>query len=351
MTDTNTCARCRRPLADARLCDPCLELLERAVASLEVLLPELHTTVARLDVVSLGMVHSHSRVDEAADVEERATPAWLRTRDGRVALVGHAAPVNLDAADLLADVQGVLAGWVRHLAGVHQLTDRPVTPRPLCGPLCRSRAECGHDSCAAIRKPPAANWEPSACRWLWRHLPDIRLDEEAGRIHTELTRAARRVEKAVDNRDPDMYLGPCDAPDITTPDGQTITVGICGTDMYAHLGDPTVTCHACGAEYDVAERRDWLLEAVRDVWARPGLIASALSTLEMPLTAAVLNNWISRDRRRHERCPLGGECGCILQVGIDSDELSADGRPLGKPLYRVGAVIDRVQRAAGRIAS
>ena len=129
--------------------------------------------------------------------------------------------------------------------------------------------------------------------------------------------------------------------------GELVTVvarRICRTDLYARAGDTEVECSECGGRYQVAERNAWLLDAVRDVWARPALIASALSawpSQNIELTPGRLDQWISRDKRRHRRCPVGEDCSCILQVGIDS-AIDAAGVSVGKPLYRIGDVLDRL---------
>ena len=130
-------------------------------------------------------------------------------------------------------------------------------------------------------------------------------------------------------------------------DGQTVIVpnATCGVQMFGQLGDAMVECPACGTRYRVATRKRWMLDAVREVWERPAAIVKALGALDLDLTQGRLDTWISRDRERHERrCWPGEPCDHILQRGLDSDEVDEDGRALGRPVYRIGDVIARVDR-------
>jgi hypothetical protein len=123
-------------------------------------------------------------------------------------------------------------------------------------------------------------------------------------------------------------------------------------------------CLACGATYDVAERREFMLEAAREVWARSHVIAAALNAWHLPIATNTLDKWISRDRAWKESGrPWPHPYPPILQVATDyQDEngedimeplLGPDGKPVldngvvvmkqaGHAQYRVGDVIDRV---------
>jgi hypothetical protein len=87
--------------------------------------------------------------------------------------------------------------------------------------------------------------------------------------------------------------------------------------------------------YDVVERKAFLVESMAEEWARPKVIANSLSSLDLGVTAATIDLWVHRAKARREKNkPL--EPGDFFQLGIDDD---------GKPLYRVGDVIVRVEIA------
>lgn len=314
MTETKPrCPRCTRPVEDGLLCAGCVEAFERAVADLGALLPELEVTTARLDEATRAIRH-RPPVDP---IEDRDRPVEERSS---YALVSHAMPVNLDAAALASSVRVMVATWVAHLRRRH---GDPAVRRWVAGRTVTAEA------------------------WLLASVEAVRRDDAARAIVTDLVSAARRVEEAVDRREPECYAGPCNAPDAKVVlEGGVVRVAtdrICGVDLYYRFGEAAVKCPACGTKYVVAERRPFLLDAVREVWARPAVIATALAALDLDLTAARLDTWISRDKRRHGRCWPGAECGHIVPVALDSAELDEDGRPLGRPMYRVGDVLTRVE--------
>jgi hypothetical protein len=338
---TERCARCKAEVDGARLCDRCCDLYEQACIDLIVLVPHLEVAVVGMANVARATVHGLDRSLELAQaeaVEARAVPAHLRSRHGQIALPATALPVNLEASELLAESRRILRGWVAALS-------RGVERAPaVAGPTCSS---CTHATCVRLRLARGRWTDRAVGLWLAQHVDVVRGSDDAGAVLRSVLGVRRRIERAIDSRQPELFLGPCDAPDVQTElvDGvvRVATDRVCGVDLYGSLGDTEVECQACGCVYDIKDRRAFMLEAVRDVWARPAQIAEALTSLGTPLTAGRLDQWISRDKKRHRRCPVGEPCGCILQVGIDSDEVDANGRPLGKPWYRVGAVIDRLE--------
>jgi hypothetical protein len=123
--------------------------------------------------------------------------------------------------------------------------------------------------------------------WLAQHVDLVRQSDVAGPCVRAVLGVRRKIERAIDSRQPELFLGPCDAPDVQTElvDG-VVTVAtdrICGVDLYGSLGDTEVECQACGCLYDIKERRAFMLESVRDVWARPAQIAEALTSLGTPV--------------------------------------------------------------------
>lgn len=300
------CPSCRADTADGLLCEACTNAADQAAADLCVLLPAVEDAACGLSNVVRWVDRRVDRSMELAAVEAqeaRRIPAALRSRDQQVALPQMPIP-NLDAAALLRDAVSELR-WVVAVG-----TDD-------VGAIC-----------AGLRRQLADR------KWWTRH--------DAPAYARRVRYWARRLEQALDVGVPDLFLGRCDVPDVRTsfdPDGGMIVIdtgATCGADLYARLGDDECVCQACGSVYTVADRREWMLDAVRHVLARPATIARALTKLDMQITPSLLDTWISRDKRLHEqgRARRDG-LPLILADPVTDDD--------GKPVYLVGPVIDRVQ--------
>ena len=333
------CPRCHRATVDGLLCSQCVLTFRRSVLALAKLLPALDDAVAGRVRVSRAIRHARSGSDPVVAVAEREkalVPARLRSSHETIALVSHALPVNVDAVDLQVQVQFTLTTWVGHLRA---RWGEPDTIRGRWWETHRNQLSGPVDCCA----------------WLLGSVQNIRRDDAAGAIVTDLVVAARQVEAAVDRSDADLYCGPCD---VLLGD-----LEMCGTQLWARLGDRDVVCTTCGQTYPVSARKRWLLDAARDVWARPAVIASALAAWDVDVTAARLDTWISRDKRRHQRdCVSRRLIGprCLPGCGHDSCEgarlrpwecyrghivqvMNGEGEPVSdRPMYRVGDVLDRV---------
>lgn len=261
---------------DGFICKLCGEQLERAIGDMPALLVELEITVTKQD--KMGRGGKRGKGDDAP------------------------LPFNWSASDAVWAINNTLTTWARHLA-----------------------------SSRGVQEPSAAG----LLGWLLTSIDSIRMDEAATQIHDEITYAHRQALRIIDRPDPEVYAGRCDGSDVrVAADGDKLhpQVGECGADLYARLGDKAVSCQACGAVYDLVERKRELLDRVDDEWARPHVIANALTSLDEPITPDTLRKWIER---RH-----------IKQVGIDD---------FGKAVYRVGDVRARIALLrdvkAGRLAS
>lgn len=152
--------------------------------------------------------------------------------------------------------------------------------------------------------------------WLSMHLGDVRDDPRAGDIADELGYAVIVARRAVDKPLRHVYVGPCDR---------------CGTDLYAHPKAAVVDCPNtpdCDTAYRVAERRDWLLDRVRDQLCTATDISRALpALLGLQLTSATIRGWA-----RHR--------GLVRHPPIPTSERPHD------PVYRVGDVIDMAREMA-----
>ena len=158
--------------------------------------------------------------------------------------------------------------------------------------------------------------------WLLRWSGEIAQHPDAGECHGDVLAMVEAARRTIDLPPQRHFVGPCDE---------------CGQDLYCSQAAKTVTCATpdCGAAYDVAERRIWLLEAAVDQ-----LRTAAELSRELPWIAGVtidrkvINQWASRG--------LGG------LVLTPYDPHARD--PYGRTRFRVGEVIDFARRAAERVA-
>lgn len=327
-----TCVVCQAD-TDALLCTRCTAEVERALGEMPALLTELEITATRQDRGTGTALYAMRRTrlwHEAltADADASDVPAAaLRSRDGHKTLPTTPWPLSWDAANLAWTVRNTLGTWARHLTETRGLQlDMPPT---ITGPV---HAWCMHESCDQIRDGHRRDVRITA--WLMRNLDAIRLDEAAGEIHAAITSDRLEILAAIDRKDPDIYAGRCDATDVRTDLEAGViraVVGTCGAELYARFGDTEVKCGACGQLYDLAQRKQYLAERVDDEWARPHVIANALTSLDEPVRPDTLRKWIERDEKLADRAeppyPL------VLRVGTDDD---------GHALYRVGDVRARI---------
>lgn len=143
-----------------------------------------------------------------------------------------------------------------------------------------------------------------AAAYLISEVPWIRHQEEAEALLGEVLACRGWCERVVFGYGPTRFVGPCD---------------VCGRDMYARPGMPKVECRPCDLEYDVAARREWLLDMAEDRLERASDIVRALCGLQHQVTRQDVKNWDARGR--------------IVPRGRDQ---------LGRPLYRVGDVLSLV---------
>jgi hypothetical protein len=310
------------------LCTGCTDLTARSIATIGSLIPELGIAATRQDRVSTGSRMGSAPTPVEVEVQElRAVPARLRTASGTITLIATPTPIGWAAAELLAETRNELVTWVRHLCEARGLDYRQAfAVAAISGP---AHSLCPHKSCALIRAGQTTDQLVGA--FLLRNLDAIRLDEAGPEMHRALVRLAGRLERAVDNRAADVFVGPCDAPAVTAvlSDDQTIQVAaeICGADLMAQLDDPIVTCHECGATYRVADRREFMLGAVRGTWATAAVIANGLTGLDVPVTPSMVRQMAFRKE--------------IFRMTNPSDVDAP-------PYYLVGDVMDVLARRAER---
>jgi hypothetical protein len=323
---------------DSYVCRACTRDMAAQIASIPALLRDLEVTISRQDHLdgagaALMSVRSSRVWQESDDPTVDDVPAELRGRSGRITLPATPWPMSWNAADLAWTVRNTLYRWARHIARVEGL-DVDLGLRQ--GPVCRG---CTHPSCRSVSMARATTPDQWVAMFLLRTAESIRFNIDGPEIAGDVQFLIDALQKARDRRAPECFAGRCDAPDVRVDivAGTTISphVAACGAEMFYRFEDTEVKCPACGAVYDVVERKAFLVESMAEEWARPKVIANSLSSLDLGVTAATIDLWVHRAKARREKNkPL--EPGDFFQLGIDDD---------GKPLYRVGDVIVRVEIA------
>lgn len=174
---------------------------------------------------------------------------------------------------------------------------------------------------------PPSGTSPELAHWLAAHIVGIARHPEVVTLRDEITWLTSQVRRTVDIAPLRIYLGDCGA-DV---DGRE-----CHEPVYAAPGHVTVSCHSCGALYDVDKRRAEKLAGAQDHIAPAGEIARALSTVGAPLRLATIRLWAHRypddlpqyeahplDRRRRPRYRLGDVVTLML-----AKSARKHGRPL-----------------------
>lgn len=153
------------------------------------------------------------------------------------------------------------------------------------------------DVAALNQVPMPARTVRSAAAWLAKHPTLIAAHPDAARLHGRLGQLVRMAHRVID-RDPDrIYLGQCGA----AVDAATV----CEADIYAQPNTPVVQCRRCGAVWDVAERRDYLLANVDEQLATPPEISRALTALGQPVTVNAIYGYAHRGKlTQHPPHPL-----------------------------------------------
>lgn len=252
----------------APVCRPCTATLRRQAGDTLAVILVLREAQARLGRVDADITRGVMGVDEDA-----------RTLDGRFPQTAAAtrSPVFMPAADQIRDLRRTVERWAQHVAAV-------VVP-----------ALCPHESCRAGRRPwclratqretAARGIDRDAGEWLARHVDVVRHAPWGAACAADVDRAHQAAWRCVD-RPPDVWFaGKCDAPVDDAP---------CGHDLFARLDDGVVRCRACGAEHDVAARREIMLDTAGDVVLNASDCARALTSLEDEVKPELIWKWKQR---------------------------------------------------------
>ena len=150
-------------------------------------------------------------------------------------------------------------------------------------------------------------------QFLLRHLHTIRIHHNAGQMVDEVDYAISEARKAIDTPlDRRVFVGPCDL--RTADEDDTDDDHRCREPLYAQPWQDTITCPVCSSEWDVAERRAWLLANVEDeVQTIPTLVSLIVSLLPREQAEGINVNavqnlarsgrlrWVSMDSHKRRR--------------------------------------------------
>jgi hypothetical protein len=179
--------------------------------------------------------------------------------------------------------------------------------------------------------------------WLVDHVDSIRQDDAAPEMVTWARSLRDAIRWQVDNLGT-RFAGPCHArvrvlvvggtetPSEDSEAGESIS-GLpmrtidreCGEPLRTRSGDSVIVCRECKTRHDAAEVWARIIQDNHDVQARPVELADALTSAGWPIKAATIRKWGERGK---------------LQDWREDD--------LGRPLYRLGDVLDLIVETATR---
>lgn len=297
MTTMPVCPNCGKPIPDnAYICRPCGLTLTTALLHIADLHSELDITLTRQS--RIGSTNAAPPPEDAPEKDAKNVEFW------GVAVQQN--PFHIGASKVAHDVGNTISTWARVILEERGM-ELPPIPEPPIGPVCNP-TECKHESCTVIRWHIKDSEITHAARFIAAHVWWLRHRPEAPEAYSDLIVADLQLERIIDQPPTLKYAGPCN---------------ICRKDLYAREDAVTVECRPCGMTYDMAGRREWLLEVVEDRLERAAHIARAVTDLGSPISADRIRKWAERGR--------------LLPHAVDG---------LGRPLYRVGDVTELLKNEA-----
>lgn len=266
-----TC-NCGKPTRDAAYaCDGCTSEFQQALAETPWLVDQLEISLTR----QKGVDYTNKSFTKGGSKE---TPL----------------PVDYGAFAAASQLRAVLLTWTKFCHDRDVPNQSPVESLP--------RLESG----------PMARW------LMWR-IDGLSLNPEGPAAMADIIRVVESGKHIIDRPADKWFAGPCN-------DDQG-----CGRDLYVTLGQPQVKCPACGAVYNVGERRAELYKAAQDHLAPADEIARAITVLSEEAGGVTTTKTLRR----------------LITDWHKAGHLAAKGHTMvrGKPstLYRVGDVSDLVQ--------
>jgi len=304
MSTTPLCPICGKPIHDnAYICGPCGQTLTKALNHIADLHSELDVTLTRQ--ARIGSTNGAPPPPPEVDTDPQPK---------NVILWGVAVqplPFHLGASKVAQDVGNTISTWARVILEERGM-ELPPIPEPPIGPVCNP-TECKHESCTVIRWHVRESETVHAAKFIAGYVWWLRRRPEAPEAYSDLLAVASQLERIIDNPPTLKYAGPCN---------------VCRKDLYVREGAGVVECRPCGMTYDMAGRREWLLEAAEDRLERAAHIARAVSDLGSPISADRIRVWAMRKR--------------LFSHAADN---------MGRPLYRIGDVMELLRNDTRREAS
>lgn len=158
-----------------------------------------------------------------------------------------------------------------------------------------------HDLAGCLGVVVDVEYTPAALAgWLVEHVDAVRTHPAAGELVAGVGRVVAAAVRVVDRPVERWYAGPC----------------ACGEDLYARSSKGSVQCPACGAVYDIEQRREELLTALEDQLATASEVCRVLGLLGWRVTPSRIRGWVHRNRlvarpphpgdsRQHPRYRIG----------------------------------------------
>lgn len=305
---TKTLCRCGKPTVSTVICKSCTKTMTRALENV---------------------------ADYCADLETLRTKQTRYGSGSGGRTIGKSMPLGFDArfdrdgAGTVAEklARQVLASWAAKVARER---------RPVAGPVCAG--PCLHRTCAEIEKRRARPRPtvPGCVEYLTSHVKHIVARDYAPELLDLLLDVEKRLRKLIDRPADLWYAGRCGSEtDMLDEHDQVVDVAVCDRELYARLGAVSVRCPVCGCEYDVAARRDTLLDEAEDRQATVESIVRIVTTLgDVKVSSAKIS---ARVRTWAQRGKLTAHGTRVV-----------DGRE--RPTYRVGDVLDLLANSEGKTA-
>lgn len=181
---------------------------------------------------------------------------------------------------------------------------------------------------------PADN-VPAVCAFLHSVTTAVAGQAWAVEMLRDFRRAENRLRGLVDTAPPKWYAGKCSAPLGGDEDTD------CDVDLYARAERGALVCKGCGAEHDIAGRREVLLREAKDILVVATEAAGALLAWtdyggsEAKLVDRI-RKWHERGRlANHGSIPVNGKNRLLYRLGDIQDMMVADAQ--AEQTRRVGA--------------
>jgi hypothetical protein len=171
---------------------------------------------------------------------------------------------NPDAGDVRVALVNAVTTWARHIAEARQ------------------------------RRGPGGSAEVAEY-WLGEYIGAVRLDEAAGEIYGEITRAVAAGLVAINPAPMLTYRGPCPTIVGRTPQARAIS---CALPLYADRAEPFVICPNCGIRHDVARLEQRLLAHIGGRTFGVRELVRVLRELGEPVPRGTIVSWIHRGQLR-----------------------------------------------------